>query len=162
MDLTQLQKVIPFQFRLGNGIGPYELVDGKKVYDKYIVLGYIDARDVMDLLDEVVGPTHRQRDHKEIKGQLYGGIGIKIDSERVRKRDTGTESAAEKQKGESSDSFKRAAVNRGIGRFLYTLPFLTVSRKDAQEHSKTLTEYIKEKNKEHLQKRYADLGEQKS
>lgn len=83
---------------------------------------YIDARDVMDRLDSVLGPENWQKDYKEIKGVLFAGIGIYVDGQWVWKWDAGTESDTEKEKGEASDSFKRAAVNWGIGRFLYNLP----------------------------------------
>lgn len=45
----------------------------------------------------------------------------------VSKMDVGTESYTEKEKGQASDSFKRACVSVGIGRELYTAPFLWVS-----------------------------------
>ena len=45
----------------------------------------------------------------------------------VSKQDLGTESFTEKEKGQSSDSFKRACVSVGVGRELYTAPFLWVS-----------------------------------
>lgn len=85
-------------------------------------VAYIDARDVMNILDEVVGIGNWQDDYKEIKGNMYAGVGIKIDGEWIWKWDCGTESNAEKEKGEASDAFKRAAVKWGIGRFLYNIP----------------------------------------
>ena len=45
----------------------------------------------------------------------------------VSKEDTGTESFTEKEKGLASDSFKRACFNWGIGRELYTAPFIWVN-----------------------------------
>lgn len=84
-------------------------------------VAYIDSRDVMDRLDEVC--THGwHRRHSEIKGNIYAEIGIVMPDGSVQWRmDCGTESSTEKEKGESSDSFKRAAVNWGVGRFLYDL-----------------------------------------
>lgn len=49
----------------------------------------------------------------------------------IEKEDTGTESNTEKEKGLASDSFKRACVNVGIGRELYTAPFIWISANDA-------------------------------
>lgn len=85
-------------------------------------LAYIDARDAMDLLDEVVGPENWQCDYKQVKNVVYCGIGINTqEAGWVWKWDAGDESNIEEEKGEASDSFKRAAVRWGIGRFLYRL-----------------------------------------
>ena len=99
----------------------------------YSLLLYKDARCDMNILDETVGAENWQRDHKEVKGNLYCGVGInwgyivgKQDSW-IWKWDCGTESNTEKEKGEASDSFKRACVNWGIGRELYTSPNIAVS-----------------------------------
>lgn len=84
-------------------------------------VAYIDARDVMDRLDKCC--TYGwHRNHEELKGRIYAGVGISLPSGNVLWRwDCGTESKEEAEKGESSDSFKRAAVNCGVGRFLYDL-----------------------------------------
>jgi len=86
-----------------------------------ICVPYVDARDVQQRLDEVCGVANWQDRYKEVKGNLFCEIGILIDSEWRWKSDVGTESNIEKQKGEASDSFKRAAVMWGIGRNLYNL-----------------------------------------
>lgn len=90
------------------------------------MLLYKNARVDMAILDETYGAMGWQRDHKEIKGNLYCGIGIlnEASGEWVWKWDCGTESNTEKEKGEASDSFKRAGTNWGIGRELYTTPFV--------------------------------------
>ena len=88
------------------------------------LLLYKNARVDMQILDEAVGEYNWQRDHKEIKGNLYCGIGINSGCEWVWKWDCGTESNTEKEKGEASDSFKRAGFNWGIGRELYTAPLI--------------------------------------
>lgn len=97
----------------------------------FSLLLYKDARCDMALLDEKVGTFDWQRDHKELKGVIYCGVGINRNymypekpAEFVWKWDAGTESKTEKEKGESSDSFKRACFNWGIGRELYTAPFI--------------------------------------
>ena len=79
-------------------------------------LDYIDARQAMDLLDEVVGPENWERKHDK---DGWCTVSIFINGRWVSKTDRGTQSTFEKEKGESSDSFKRACVNWGIGRFLY-------------------------------------------
>ena len=91
---------------------------------KMTLLLYKNARVDMALLDEVVGPYNWQREHKELKGVLYCGVSLRDTNtgEWVTKWDAGTESNTEAQKGEASDSFKRACVNWGLGRELYTAP----------------------------------------
>jgi hypothetical protein len=104
----------------------------QQVKDKgLILLLYKDARVDMNILDETVGSSNWQREHYECKGNLFCRVGIRIDrkddtgpyAEWVFKSDCGTESNTEAQKGEASDSFKRACFNWGIGRELYTAPF---------------------------------------
>ena len=92
------------------------------------LLLYKDARCDMNILDETYGVEGWQRKHEVINGNLYCGIGIynKDINEWVWKWDCGTESYTEKEKGEASDSFKRAAFNVGIGRELYTAGFTFV------------------------------------
>lgn len=86
------------------------------------VLLYKDARVDMSILDETVGPAGWQREHYECKGNLYCRVGINLGEGWIWKSDCGVESNTEAAKGESSDSFKRACVNWGIGRALYTAP----------------------------------------
>lgn len=89
------------------------------------LLLYKNARVDMQILDEEFGPDRWQRDHKEVKGNMFCGIGVKTkNDEWVWKWDCGTESNTEKEKGESSDSFKRAGFCWGIGRELYSSPFI--------------------------------------
>lgn len=97
-----------------------------------VLLLYKDARVDMNILDEAVGSSNWQREHYECKGNLFCRVGIGIarqngESEWVWKSDCGTESNTEAQKGEASDSFKRACFNWGIGRELYTAPFTWIS-----------------------------------
>lgn len=108
-----------------------------------ILLLYKNARVDMAILDETVGAENWQREHYECKGNLFCRVGIcckmKIDESRnsgdilspswVWKSDCGVESNTEKEKGEASDSFKRACFNWGIGRELYTSPFIWVDEK---------------------------------
>lgn len=93
------------------------------------LLLYKDARVDQKLLDEHVGPMNWQRKHEVIGGNLYCSVGIYDDDKEqwIWKQDVGTESNAEKEKGQASDSFKRACFNWGIGRELYTAPFIWVS-----------------------------------
>ena len=94
-------------------------------------LAYIDARQVMDVLDQLVGIGNWQCDYKMVGEDLYCGIGINVAGTNkdtinpsptwVWKWDVGTESEYDKEKGRASDAFKRAAVKWGIGRFLYDI-----------------------------------------
>jgi hypothetical protein len=92
------------------------------------LLLYKDARVDMKMLDEIYGPGNWQRQHEVIGNNLYCIVSI-WDGEKqqwVSKMDVGTKSRTEMEKGESSDAFKRACVNWGIGRELYTAPFIWV------------------------------------
>ena len=99
-------------------------------------VAYIDARDVMDRLDEVCA-FGWERSHAEVKGHIYSTVTIIMpDGSRINRTDCGTESETEAEKGESSDSFKRAAVNWGVGRFLYDLEIKRVPASDKKEQGK--------------------------
>lgn len=93
------------------------------------ILLYKDARVDMKILDEVYGPLGWQREHSLIGDRLYCTISI-WDAEKgvwIKKQDVGTESYTEKEKGQASDSFKRAGFNVGIGRELYTAPKIFIN-----------------------------------
>ncbi len=93
------------------------------------LLLYKDARVDMNILDETFGVCGWQREHTLIGDRLYCTVKIrdKDTGEWIAKQDVGTESYTEKEKGQASDSFKRSCVNIGIGRELYTAPFIWVS-----------------------------------
>lgn len=92
------------------------------------LLLYKDARCDQNLLDETFGSLNWQRSHQIIDGNLYCTVSVWDESKKmwVSKQDVGTESYTEKEKGQASDSFKRACFNFGIGRELYTAPFVWV------------------------------------
>jgi hypothetical protein len=101
-----------------------------KAGDKAMALAYIDARDVMRRLDEVVGPANWQ-DRYEVHGDktiCYLSIctdahdidGV-MTKDWITKADGAGDTAVEAEKGSLSDSFKRAAVKWGIGRYLYDM-----------------------------------------
>ena len=128
MSLEDLKKQIPFKWRVQSF---------SKSSQTASCVAYIDARDVMDILDQVVGTENWQSDFKEIKGNLYAGVGIRLNNsiEWVWKWDCGTESNTEKEKGEASDAFKRAAVKWGVGRFLYDIPIQYVKSNEKKTAS---------------------------
>lgn len=96
------------------------------------LLLYKNARVDMDLLDETVGAMNWKRQHSRDNANCTVSIYDAEKSEWVSKEDTGTESNTEAEKGLASDSFKRACVNWGIGRELYTAPFIWVRAGDVE------------------------------
>jgi len=103
------------------------------------ILLYKDARVDMRILDEVYGPMNWKRKHDLIGDRLYCTISI-YDPEKkewIEKQDVGTESFTEKEKGQASDSFKRAGFNVGIGRELYTAPkiFINLDKGEWKENN---------------------------
>lgn len=90
---------------------------------------YKDARCDMRILDQVFGIYGWQRKSELIDGQLFCTVSVQnpTTKEWVSKQDVGTESYTEKEKGRASDAFKRACFNIGIGRELYTAPFIWVN-----------------------------------
>lgn len=123
----------------------------KQVTEKgAVALLYKTARVDMALLDEVFGSENWTDDYKEIKGNLYCGIGIRQDPTQafVWKWDCGIESREDgegnQKKGEASDAFKRAGFKWGIGRELYTSPFIFLN-----------VPTVKGENKYELENRYA-------
>lgn len=103
----------------------------QKIYADWVsCLLYIKARCVMNKLDKMFGPMNWQRKHYECCGSSYCSIGIRTETgEWIWKDDVGEKTQLSAEKGESSDSFKRAAVNWGIGRELYTSPQIFIPAK---------------------------------
>ena len=91
------------------------------------LLLYKDARCDMNILDETVGAYNWQRTHSRDNANCTVSIWDECKGQWISKEDVGTESNTEAQKGLASDSFKRACFNWGIGRELYTAPFIWVS-----------------------------------
>ena len=100
------------------------------------LLLYKDARADMKLLDETVGAMNWQRHHSRDNANCTISIWDEDKKQWVSKEDTGTESYTEKEKGLASDSFKRAGTNWGIGRELYTAPFIWVDSSDVKIEQK--------------------------
>lgn len=102
------------------------------------LLLYKDARVDQRLLDETYGPLNWQREHTVIDGKLYCTVSIWDEGKKawVSKQDVGTESNTEKEKGQASDSFKRACFNWGIGRELYTSPKIFIKLEDGEWKTK--------------------------
>lgn len=107
-----------------------------------IALLYKTARVDMQILDETFGVMNWETDYKEIKGNLYCGIGIRESEEKpfIWKWDCGIESREDdegnQKKGEASDAFKRAGFKVGIGRELYSAPFTFLNVPTTEEKGK--------------------------
>ena len=92
------------------------------------LLLYKTARTDADILDETVGPENWTCRFYEINGVLFCSLGVKYkqDGDFVFKDDCGSEGNIEKEKSTASDAFKRSGFKHGIGRELYTAPFIFV------------------------------------
>lgn len=100
--------------------------------DYLVILLYKNSRVDMDLLDETVGPMNWRRSHCRENANCIVSIYDADKQEWVSKEDTGTESNTEAEKGLASDSFKRACVNWGIGRELYSAPRIFINSSDCR------------------------------
>ena len=107
------------------------------------LLLYVTSRAGQNILDELYGPLGWKREHQLIDDNLYCTISVYDEKtgQWISKQDVGTESYTEKEKGRASDSFKRACVNWGIGRELYSAPFIWIDKKQVD---------IKEKNGKYM------------
>lgn len=90
------------------------------------ILLYKDARCDMAILDETVGVMGWKREHSRDNKNCTISLWDKEKNQWVGKEDTGTESNTEQAKGLASDSFKRSGFNCGIGRELYSAPFIWI------------------------------------
>lgn len=90
--------------------------------DKALALAYIDARDVMDRLDTVLGPDNWSDAYDVHPNVTICTIAIRVNDAWVTKADGAGDTDVEAEKGRISDAFKRAAVKWGIGRYLYAIP----------------------------------------
>lgn len=109
-----------------------ELRVGSTNESGFQLLLYKNARVDMALLDEVVGVGNWQREHIILGNDIYCRLGVwnKELNQWVWKTDAGASGSIEEEKSKASDSFKRAATNFGLGRCLYTAPFVWIATKD--------------------------------
>jgi len=105
-----------------------------------ILLLYKDSRADMKILDETVGVLGWQRRHTRDNKNCIVSIWDDSKEQWIEKEDTGTESNTEQAKGLASDSFKRSCVNLGIGRELYSSPFIWINL-NSSEVKKNGTRY---------------------
>ena len=114
LEANEIECRVAQAFRTKNGTG-------------LSLLLYKDARVDQNILDETVGAMNWQRHHSRDNANCTVSIWDEEKKQWIEKEDTGTESNTEKEKGLASDSFKRACFNWGIGRELYTAPFIYVN-----------------------------------
>lgn len=122
-DLNQLKKIIPFKWRVQQ---TFDTRNGKMAR----MIAYVDARDVQEKLDSVVGPENWQDEYYQVKATLFCKIGILIDGVWCWKSGAGVESRTQKEKGEASDAFKRAGVKWGINRDAYSVGMVNLPTKE--------------------------------
>ena len=113
----------------------------------YSVLLYKDARCDMKILDETFGSMNWKRSHEVINNNLFCTVSIYDEEKKewINKQDVGIPSYSQGEKGEASDSFKRACTNVGIGRELYTAPFIWINAQNGEvkENKGKYTVYTK-------------------
>ena len=124
------------QFNCNNSAGFVRLLRADEIECRVSVINerglslllFKDARVDRKILDETFTPFGWRRTHQSIDGNLYCTVEIwdKEKQQWIAKQDVGTVSYSEKEKGQASDSFKRACFNWGIGRELYTAPFIWI------------------------------------
>jgi hypothetical protein len=116
--IANLSKPMPYQWRVQSF---------NKGNTKCTCVAYIDARQAMDTLDKycIYGWTKKYHD---VKGSIYCSIGVVMpDGTIIERQDVGSEGNFEAEKSAASDAFKRAAVNFGVGRFLYDLDIVDLN-----------------------------------
>lgn len=127
INLKDLQKKLPYKWRV-QSFSEYK--------PECSCVAYIDSRDLQNLLDEVVWPENWQDEYYQVKNTMLCKIWIKINGEWVWKWDGGTETDIESEKGELSDSFKRAWIKWGAGRFLYDLDIVKLPANEVKDKVK--------------------------
>lgn len=139
---------------MGNCINEIRLLRADEIECRIAVINekglslllYKDARVDQKILDETFGVFGWKRSHQCIDGSLYCTVEIrdKETGEWIAKQDVGTTGYAEKEKTQASDSFKRACFNWGIGRELYSAPFIWIPVSKVQIQRKNDKYYCNE------------------
>jgi hypothetical protein len=131
MSTTVTENVLPAQLAsaLAQPFDPRQLKwkPGAVSGNRALALCYVDARTVMDRLDEALGPFGWKDDYEiQADGSVLCRLSIRVSGEWITKVDVGGQSEqpdeGDRCKAAFSDALKRAAVKFGIGRYLYRLP----------------------------------------
>ena len=120
---------------------------GSTTKKTYTLLLYKNARVDMQMLDRYIGRGYWQREHKILGNDIYCRVGIWNEELKtwVWVEDAGSSGSIEIEKSKASDSFKRACVNLGIGRELYTAPEIKLWKENENDDSfKYKRFYVKE------------------
>lgn len=129
IDLSLLSKpfgVADLEYRIGTL---------NKAGTSGMALTYVTNRAIMDRLDSVVGPERWQNtfEASPLGNGLLCGIGVEVSTGNwVWKYDGAQETKTEAVKGGLSGAMKRAAVQWGIGRYLYSLPATWVDLREGR------------------------------
>ncbi len=139
---------------MGESMGAVRLLKSDEIECRVSVISekglslllYKDARVDQKILDETFGMFGWKRSHQCIDGNLYCTVEIRDQEtgEWIAKQDVGTTGYAEKEKSQASDSFKRACFNWGIGRELYSAPFIWIPASKVQLQKKNDRYYCSE------------------
>ena len=106
-----------------------------------ICVPYIDARQVIERLNDVLGIDGWSNNLIEMSGKgLICELNLMIDGKEISKSNVGTESSFAKEKGQASDAIKRAAVNFGIGLYLYEMQPVTLKTSGSGKDKHPITE----------------------
>jgi hypothetical protein len=88
-----------------------------------LAMFYVDARSIMQRLDDVVGIENWCDQYRVVAGGVVCQLSLRINGEWIEKQDVGglsdQDDEGDKLKAAFSDALKRAAVKWGVGRYLY-------------------------------------------
>jgi len=128
MNLLNMQRSLLEPFPKGNVEWRIQ-ASGKKSDGNLwaLAIPYLNARDIMQRMDDVFGIGGWKNEYKEIPGSLstekgmFCELSAKIDGEWLTKIDLGTATEIEPLKGAVSGALKRTAVLWGVGRYMYEI-----------------------------------------
>ncbi|MFA5927397.1 MAG: Rad52/Rad22 family DNA repair protein [Patescibacteria group bacterium] len=124
-----------------------------------MALAYVTNRAIQERLDEIVGPLNwkNEFDRWDSKG-VKCGISIRIDdkSEWITKYDGAEETNIEPTKGGFSDAMKRAAVQWGIGRYLYDMPSVWISLENGRLDKEAISD-LQKRYKSYVSRRFSEI-----
>lgn len=125
----------------------------------YSLLLYKDARVDMAMLDEEFGAENWSNSYEKIGNSIFCEISVLTDGSWISKQDVGSETYTEAEKGQASDAFKRAGFRWGIGRELYTAPFIWIQAKKGEVYKRKDGKYsLDRKMKFHVSRIITDSG----
>lgn len=132
LDLKKLCAPFPpedLEWRIGNA----KVENGRVTWASALV--YLNARAIMDRLDEVCGPENWRNEFESWDGGVVCGIAINVTGQPTQpqwvvKYDGSEKTDIEAFKGGLTGAFKRAAVQWGIGRYLYSVKGMTAKIHD--------------------------------